>query len=223
LDFHPINKRAIAMNGFGVLTGGAIESGTPSSGVRPRRKGRRRPAVVKPKETLLKSATPPDVHGLKTWPCTQCYKNSRNLYEWKRHEATHVTGAWICMPDNTPIVDDYCVFCGVHDPPVSHVREHLKLEVCIHHPLSERSFARKDKLNEHIQRIHLGQNTQSPQEGHSPSDSSLLDRWKREPTGREALWCGFCKIYCSNWTARQEHVGGHLQNMLDISLWESLS
>jgi hypothetical protein len=134
-----------------------------------------------------------------------------------------VTGAWICMPEGTPIVDDSCALCGLYDPPVSHFRSHFNLDSCVAKSFADRSFARKDKLNEHIHRIHLREDLQPAAKGRLAPGSALLEHWKREPSSREALWCGFCVMYCSNWSERLSHVAAHLQKGTDISLWGLIS
>ena len=81
----------------------------------PGRKGKRRfgaksfsnfpAAILSPQEQ--ESAT-------KQHPCTLgCGNSFHDKHNWRRHEATHLPGMWICMPDDgLPVLDVHCVFCG---------------------------------------------------------------------------------------------------------------
>jgi hypothetical protein len=52
----------------------------------------------------------------------------------------------------------------------------------------------------------------------------LLDGWYREPPELAsrypgALWCGFCQTLLSSWAERLDHVGAHLGQGEDFSVW----
>ncbi|TID26890.1 hypothetical protein E2P81_ATG01351 [Venturia nashicola] len=178
-----------------------------------RRKGKRRAVNVDSSTMVPSRLQSPGKSISRPWPCTSvsCTNSARNLYEWKRHEATHVPGSWTCMPEGNPVVNDTCVICGVVDPPVSHFRSHHNLDSCLAKASAEKEFSRKDKLNDHILRVHLRENSISAPKAPILARSALLEHWKREPASRQARWCGFCQEYCPNWPERLTHVGSHLQ------------
>lgn len=126
------------------------------------------------------------------------------------------------MPELTPIVDRSYGLCGLHDPQLSHFDTHHNLKACTSQPLENRSFARKDKLNEHIQRIHLRHQLLPLVERQPLPTSTLLDDWRRDPTGPDALWCGFFQKLCPDWQERLKHVGEHLSNGANITAWSCI-
>ncbi|KAF2435496.1 hypothetical protein EJ08DRAFT_340801 [Tothia fuscella] len=163
------------------------------------------------------------------WPCTFpfCRKVTKNRYEWKRHESSHIPGTWICMPDNTPIIANSCSICGIYNPDAVHLSGHFDINVCTGKDPRERAFSRKDKLYEHIRRVHLKRKLPSLELSQSTSAlPSLLTAWKRTPQLQmsmpEGLWCGFCSSMLSNWEERQEHVGNHIQSGVDTVKWNNL-
>ena len=60
--------------------------------------------------------------------CTDpgCGKKFKRSWEWKRHEsAIHWRlKMWICMPDNSPVIDRKCAFCGSDDTTAAHFVGH---------------------------------------------------------------------------------------------------
>lgn len=167
----------------------------------------------------------------KPFACTfGCGLFSKDNYDWRKHEVTHLPEMWICMPDGWPILDDSCVFCGLKDPKVSHFKTHNGIEQCRNAPQSKRRFARKDHLRNHIKRMHaLPSDTETdPSKPRNSTGPDLLDGWYREPLELAshypaALWCGFCQILLSSWAERLDHVSSHLGHGEDFSAWRSLN
>jgi hypothetical protein len=199
-----------------------------NSGCLPGRKGRRRFNLLGISHCHSKSKSLPESSGKKQWPCTFCLQPLRCRWEWKRHEVTHLPPTWFCMLNNSPIVEGSCGLCGESDVQPSHLGTHLNVEACMNKPVVERGFSRKDKLQDHIRRVHLKEDSSCPFKklGRLLSNS-LLDSWHKEDnlsiSKPVALWCGFCMISLRNWNERVEHVGDHLQSGLCMEKWRSAS
>ena len=154
--------------------------------------------------------------------CTFCAKQLKGRYEWKRHEATHVAAIrWTCMPNNEAVIQNKCVFCQAHCPPLEHLEEH-NIQACLDRPLSTRVFSRKDHLSQHAKQAHL-----SKQEAHSSSSSgfNVPPSWMSEVDSSEfapgILWCGFCRTDLSSWTERIDHISSHFQEGAKMVNWRS--
>jgi hypothetical protein len=199
-----------------------------NSGCPPGRKGRRRFHL--PDFPHCKSRCNPTQESSekKQWPCTFCSLRFRCRWGWKRHEMKHLPPTWFCMLNNYPAIGDLCGLCGEHDPKLSHFRTHFDVDACLNKPLVERGFSRRDKLQGHIRRVHLKQDSPCPFKNQGRRIANLLlDSWHKEEdlsvSKPDALWCGFCQIFLGNWTERVEHVGDHLQSGLKMEKWQGLS
>jgi hypothetical protein len=160
----------------------------------------------------------------KTYSCAFCSKVLRDAHEWRRHEVTHLPEMWICMPDNTPYIDERCAFCGATDPKLSHFKSHHNVNTCCQAPALQRCFVRRDQLQNHIARVHLHSSpSSSPRRSVTPNQTDLLNHWHREPDlvtyKPDALWCGFCQTMFPSWSLRVEHVQNHFRNGDDFSQW----
>lgn len=198
----------------------------------PGRKGKRRISITSFASIQAPSQSP---SPSKPFPCTfplLCGKSFKDSHDWKRHEATHLPEMWICMPDgNPPVAYDRCAFCGLYDPRMSHFKTHYNIKDCLNNSLTARSFARKDQLRNHINRIHLKRKDDSGNGSPRfkiPSGPDLLEGWYREPTDLAvqypaALWCGFCQTKFPTWVERVDHVGAHFQRGENLSTWTHLS
>ena len=204
----------------------AVASQPPSG-----RKGKRRVRAAITSHNSSAVFTGDQGPACKPFACTfGCGLLSKDNYDWKKHEVTHLPEMWICMPDGGwPILDDSCVFCGLKDPQVSHFKTHNGIEQCRNAPQSRRCFARKDHLRNHIKRMHSQPDTEagSPKSRNS-AGHDLLDGWYREPPELAshhlgALWCGFCQTLLSNWAERLDHVGAHFGHGEDFSAWRPLN
>ena len=200
-----------------------------SASQHPGRKGKKR-TVTNGLSNFSVAISLPQEQGsvIKQYPCTfGCGKPFRDKHNWQRHEATHLPGMWICMPDDGfPVLDVYCVFCGFFDPKPEHFNTHHGIEICKNAPPTARRFVRRHQLRDHINRVHLqlengGANSSGQKTSTRPD---LLDGWKREPRDLasqypHALQCGFCQRRFSTWSERSDHVGAHLQQGDDLSTW----
>jgi hypothetical protein len=209
---------------------GGIEANSIDSLVRtPRRKGKRRSSSnIQASPSSSEQSEAYDAN--KPYFCTLCGIPFREKHDWARHEATHLPEMWHCMPDGSAVVYDHCAFCGLFNPRVLHFKIHHNVEACKSAPSNTRSFVRKDKLRDHINRVHL----RCPDKKHDPSKPrncsglDMLDGWFREPPDLAtnhpaALWCGFCQTTFLSWTERMDHVGEHLQRRETQSTWRPLN
>ncbi|KAF4470981.1 C2H2 type zinc finger containing, partial [Fusarium albosuccineum] len=101
--------------------------------------------------------------ALKPYQCTFCTETFRTKYDWQRHEkALHLSlEMWICAPDgpratNPQTNELYCVFCGKANTDDAHVESH-NYSACKVKPPDERTFYRKDHLNQHLRLVHDAQ------------------------------------------------------------------
>lgn len=164
------------------------------------------------------------------WFCTFCWKECKNKYDWARHEETHIENAnkWICMPDDTPLMDNMCVFCteivslSSITATSCHSERH-NVKSCLEATLAARTFGRKDLLREHIKRNHLDERTRGSMEVQRLLEHTIPS-WHREGLASElpenALWCGFCQKDCHSWKIRQEHVASHFQKRPSFRGWK---
>ena len=193
------------------------------------RKGKRR--VGANNFSNISSASPQEQESVtKQYPCTLVCGNSfHDKHNWQRHEATHLPGMWICMPDGDfPVLDGRCVFCGFFDPKAPHFNTHHGIERCRNASPAARRFVRKHQLRDHINRVHLQLENSgaNPSKRKNPTTPDLLDGWKREPHDLAlhcpgALWCGFCQKRFGTLRERSDHVGAHLQQGADLSTWST--
>ena len=193
----------------------------------PGRKGKRRVGANSFNNFPAATSPPQEQESVtKQYPCTLGCRNSfRDKHSWRRHEATHLPGMWICMPDGgDPVFNVRCVFCGVFDPKPSHFNTHHGIERCRNASPAARRLVRKHQLRDHINRVHLQLETSgaNPSRPKGSTKPDLLDGWKREPRDLasqcpRALQCGFCQSRFDTWRDRSDHVGAHLQQGADLS------
>ncbi|KAF2396830.1 hypothetical protein EJ06DRAFT_173319 [Trichodelitschia bisporula] len=208
----------------------ASHSSAPLPGCKPRgRRGRRRAADQSMRPAYRQHMLPSEDN--KRFPCTLgCNSCFRTKADWKRHEATHVPAAWICMPEGkeSAIRAGRCIFCGERNPTTAHFKAH-NLKACLMRPVQDRGFARKDNLKQHIQQVHLKGSGEGFALGDFASEQSgLLDEWNREPDAstvdQAAMWCGFCNHSdFASWRERMDHVGLHFVQPYDVRDWEMAS
>jgi hypothetical protein len=174
---------------------------------RGRRRRRRRAA---PKREEKNSLTAP----LKTFQCTFCTETFRTKHDWQRHEKSlHLSlERWVCAPDGPRVLNPQtnqvcCVFCGEPDPTDAHIESHNH-SACLERSLEERTFYRKDHLNQHLRLVH---------------DVKFLDwcmkTWKvASPEIRSR--CGFCGIVMDNWSIRVDHLAEHFKTGNTMADWK---
>ncbi|KAI7758752.1 hypothetical protein LZL87_012258 [Fusarium oxysporum] len=190
----------------------ASSAGTSSgasfgSMTRQRGRRRRRRPVPKRKEKLS-SAVP-----LKKFQCTFCTETFGTKYDWQRHEKSlHLSlERWMCAPDGPRVLNPQsnqicCTFCGEVEPSDEHVESHNLLS-CMERRPEDRTFYRKDHLNQHLRLMH---------------NVKFLDwsmkSWK--VTGPDIRSrCGFCGIVMSDWSARVDHLAEHFRKGETMAAW----
>ena len=119
------------------------------------RRRRRRRASAKTGKEKTSLATP-----LKTFQCTFCTETFRTKHDWQRHEKSlHLSlERWVCTPHGSKAVNPdtgilSCVFCGEANPDDAHIEAHNH-SACQERTPAERTFYRKDHLNQHLRLVH---------------------------------------------------------------------
>ncbi|OAQ86679.1 C2H2 transcription factor [Purpureocillium lilacinum] len=176
---------------------------------RGRRRRRRRATPKLGKETTTSLAVP-----LKTFQCTFCTETFRTKHDWQRHEKSlHLSlERWVCAPDGPRAVNPEtgvlsCVFCGLANPDDAHMESHNH-SACQERTLEERTFYRKDHLNQHLRLVH---------------NVKFMDwsmkQWK-VATPEIRSRCGFCGIVMDTWTIRVDHLAEHFKTGYSMADWK---
>ncbi|KAK0390975.1 hypothetical protein NLU13_0477 [Sarocladium strictum] len=154
--------------------------------------------------------------------CTFCKRSFKKKSDWVRHERTiHLPelDTWICSlnsdtnhPHLTWRVDrgqPSCSYCGADNPAPDHLRTH-EFESCAERPVSERSFARKDHLWQHLQKFH----------GCKRWDGWALDLGQMQKSNDAvSSRCGFCGLKMDSWKMRAQHIAAHFRSGLTMVNW----
>lgn len=175
---------------------------------RGRRRRRRRAATTKAEGNTSLSAP------LKTFQCTFCTETFRTKHDWQRHEKSlHLSlERWVCAPDGPSAINPEtgvrsCVFCGIANPDDAHVESHNH-SACQERAIEERTFYRKDHLNQHLRLVH---------------NVKFLD-WAMKPwkiaTPEIRSRCGFCGIIMDSWTIRVDHLAEHFKTGYSMADWK---
>ncbi|RGP63725.1 c2h2 type zinc finger containing [Fusarium sporotrichioides] len=171
------------------------------------RRRRRRP--VRRRERYLSTSS-----SLRPYQCTFCAETFRTKHDWQRHEKSlHLSlEKWTCTAHGPRVVNPRtkhicCVFCGKVDPDDAHIETHNHT-TCNVRSLEEKSFCRKDHLNQHLKLVHNVQFL----------DWSMND-WKLTNIEVRSR-CGFCGIEMTSWPIRIEHLAEHFKGGSTISDWK---
>ena len=151
---------------------------------------------------------------LKTFQCTFCTETFRTKHDWQRHEKSlHLSlERWVCSPDGPRMLNPTtgqvsCVFCGELSPDDAHIESH-NFSTCQEKTLEERTFYRKDHLNQHLKLVH---------------NVKFLDwamkNWK-VATPEIRSRCGFCGIVMDTWTIRVDHLAEHFKTGNTMADWK---
>ncbi|PTB73076.1 hypothetical protein M440DRAFT_1340458 [Trichoderma longibrachiatum ATCC 18648] len=151
---------------------------------------------------------------LKTFQCTFCTETFRTKHDWQRHEKSlHLSlERWVCAPDGPRAVNPdngllCCVFCGEVNPDDAHVETHNH-SACQERSLEERTFYRKDHLNQHLRLVH----------------NVKFMEWAMKPwkvaTPEIRSRCGFCGIVMDTWTIRVDHLAEHFKTGYSMADWK---
>ncbi|OAA68962.1 Homeodomain-related protein [Cordyceps fumosorosea ARSEF 2679] len=172
------------------------------------RRRRRRRGATKPDGSANPAAP------LKTFQCTFCTETFRTKHDWQRHEKSlHLSlERWVCTPDGPRVLNPEtgqmsCVFCGIANPDDAHIDSHNH-SACQERAMEERTFYRKDHLNQHLRLVH---------------NVKFLD-WAMKPwriaTPEIRSRCGFCGIVMDSWTIRVDHLAEHFKTGYSMADWK---
>ncbi|KAM5378649.1 hypothetical protein ACJZ2D_004448 [Fusarium nematophilum] len=148
-----------------------------------------------------------------TYQCTFCTETFKTKYDWQRHEKSlHLSlENWVCSPHGPTAIHPeeglLCVFCGIKNPDKTHLDGHNQ-SACIERPLDERTYHRKDHLQQHLRLVHASKFLKWP-----------MDEWKvitREIRSR----CGFCGINLVTWGSRVDHLADHFKAGSTMEHWK---
>ncbi|GFP53541.1 homeobox protein 4 [Trichoderma asperellum] len=140
--------------------------------------------------------------------------SARTKHDWQRHEKSlHLSlERWVCAPDGPRAVNPEngllcCVFCGEVNPDDAHVETHNH-SACQERSLEERTFYRKDHLNQHLRLVH----------------NVKFMEWAMKPwrvaTPEIRSRCGFCGIVMDTWTIRVDHLAEHFKTGYSMADWK---
>lgn len=153
----------------------------------------------------------PLANSLLPYQCTFCTETFRTKHDWQRHEKSlHLAlEQWICSPNGPCAIQDdivSCAFCAQVDPDEAHLETH-NFRTCQERGLEDRTFLRKDHLNQHLRLVHGVQ--------YLPSS---MDSWKARIPDIESR-CGFCGQTMSTWPERADHLAGHYKRGKTMRDW----
>jgi hypothetical protein len=119
---------------------------------------------------------------------------------------------WVCTPDGPRAVNPdsgvlSCVFCGLENPDDAHVEGHNH-SACQERTLEERTFYRKDHLNQHLRLVH-----------NVKFMDWAMKHWK-VATPEIRSRCGFCGIVMDTWTIRVDHLAEHFKTGYSMADWK---
>ncbi|KAL6861066.1 C2H2 type zinc finger-containing protein [Trichoderma novae-zelandiae] len=173
-----------------------------------RRRRRRRAAPGK--EPASTSLSVP----LKTFQCTFCTETFRTKHDWQRHEKSlHLSlERWVCAPDGPRAINPEngllcCVFCGEVNPDDAHAETHNH-SACQERSLEERTFYRKDHLNQHLRLVHNVKFMEWAMKAWKVATPEIRSR------------CGFCGIVMDTWTIRVDHLAEHFKTGYSMADWK---
>ncbi|KAL4745097.1 hypothetical protein BDW72DRAFT_66019 [Aspergillus terricola var. indicus] len=149
--------------------------------------------------------------GARIYQCTFCADSFQTKYDWQRHEKSlHLAlEKWTCAPHGgVAFINgaNRCVFCMAIDPDNDHLETH-NYSTCAEKSSAERTFYRKDHLNQHLRLMHNVR--------FHPS----MDQW-RSHTTEIISRCGFCGITLTTWKGRADHLATHFKNGADMVQWK---
>lgn len=172
-------------------------------------KRRRRRALAKRPEakgpsTLWQTAN--------TYQCTFCTETFKTKHNWQRHEKSlHLSlERWECAPTGPTVPDGsaqpVCVFCGEANPNKEHLEKHNYL-ACKDRLPEDRTFYRKDHLQQHLKLVHDAKFLRWP-----------MGDWKYESEVIRSR-CGFCGLTMTSWVDRIDHLAEHFKDGKTMADW----
>jgi hypothetical protein len=143
--------------------------------------------------------------------CTFCTDSFAAKYDWQRHEKSMhlILDTWTCSPYGGVTEENgilRCVFCSAANPDRDHLETHNYLS-CQEKSIKERTFYRKDHLNQHLRLMH------------NAKFQRCMDHWQSSITDINSR-CGFCGSALHTWKDRVDHLAGHFKNGANMSQWQ---
>ena len=93
---------------------------------------------------------------------------------------------------------------------LDHLQEQHNYQPCFSKLVGERTFTRKDKLQQHLMQVH-GLHTMS---------KFMVTDWKFQVNQNLRFICGFCGCCLDSWDERAHHVASHFETGKDLSSWQ---
>ncbi|KAJ8118666.1 hypothetical protein OPT61_g406 [Boeremia exigua] len=154
------------------------------------------------------------VGSLLPYQCTFCTEDFKTKHDWQRHEKSlHLPiEQWVCTLHGSQALKldtgrMCCVFCGEPEPDDAHLETH-NYQPCRERTLEERTFNRKDHLNQHLKLVH-----------NVKFDKWSMSSW-RVPMPNIKSRCGFCGTKIESWESRVDHLAGHFKQGLTMASWQ---
>lgn len=150
--------------------------------------------------------------GARIFQCTFCTDSFPTKYDWQRHEKSlHLPlDRWTCTPEGgvlrNPDGGFVCAFCQHPNPDEDHMETH-NYSTCQEKPPQDRTFLRKDHLNQHLRLMH------------NVKYRPWMDAWKSATTEIKSR-CGFCPATFTTWKDRVDHLAAHFKSGMEISQWK---
>lgn len=211
----------------------SVTSVASSSSLLAARKGRKR---HRSSSASLPSLSKASSSKEKVYQCTWCGEAFGRKSDWKRHEqSSHFPQEeWVCMPSYPIQLDEKgfptCAFCDTRldDPsfmpgsddsllPSSianndielHLQQQHNFRPCFDKPFPERTFTRKDKLQQHLAQVH----------NLYTMKKVMATEWKHAVNRNMTFTCGFCSTRLDGWHERANHIALHFEEGENMSTW----
>lgn len=170
-----------------------------------RRRRRRRPSPA------VNTFNQQKARNARIFQCTFCAESFPTKYDWQRHEKSlHLAlEKWTCSPAGGVVNmngTDQCVFCLAPHPDADHLESH-NYSACQEKTPQERTFYRKDHLNQHLRLMH------------NVKFNASMNQW-RSSTSDIVSRCGFCGTIFGTWKDRVDHLASHFKHGADMSQWQ---
>jgi hypothetical protein len=178
-----------------------------SFGSMDRKERRRRRKASVPANTLAHSKA----KAARPFQCTFCTDSFPAKYDWQRHEKSMhlILDKWTCSPHGGAIEQNgipLCVFCLAANPDAEHLETHNFIS-CQEKTVQERTFYRKDHLNQHLRLMH------------NAKFQSCMEQWQSSITEIKSR-CGFCGSIFQTWKDRVDHLAAHFKNGASMAQWQ---
>lgn len=170
-----------------------------------RRRRRRKPSAA------VNTFNEHKVRSARIFQCTFCTDSFPAKYDWQRHEKSlHLAlDKWTCAPDGGVMHihgKAFCAFCRALNPDEDHLESH-NYSACHEKSVEERTFYRKDHLNQHLRLMH------------NVKFHAWMEDWRSTTTEIKSR-CGFCNATFTTWKERVDHLAAHFRNGADMSQWQ---